>query len=100
MRKPVVSTTLGAEGLDAVNGQHIILADTPDAFADKVVELLGNAEGRRTLAERACTHVQDNYSAKCVAKQFQQICEDVTLRRGIHSDGNVIASASGQSSAQ
>jgi len=99
MRKPVVSTTLGAEGLDAVNGQHIILADTPDAFADKVVELLGNAEGRRTLAERACTHVQDNYSAESVAKLFQQICEDATSRRVEHSGANAVAPALGQSSA-
>ncbi|MBN2305045.1 MAG: glycosyltransferase [Anaerolineae bacterium] len=39
---PVVSTTVGAEGLDAVDGEHMLLRDSPQAFADGVVELLAN----------------------------------------------------------
>jgi glycosyltransferase involved in cell wall biosynthesis len=37
---PVVSTTVGAEGLDAVDGQHMLLRDSPQAFADAIVDLL------------------------------------------------------------
>ena len=33
-RVPVVSTTIGAEGLDALDGVHLLLADEPEAFAD------------------------------------------------------------------
>ena len=39
---PVVSTTVGAEGLDAVDGVHMLLRDTPQEFADAVVTLLQN----------------------------------------------------------
>src|SRR6476619_1446959 len=40
MEKAVVSTTVGAEGLPVVDGEEIVLADTPEAFAAAVVKLL------------------------------------------------------------
>jgi glycosyltransferase involved in cell wall biosynthesis len=56
---PVVSTTVGAEGIDAVAGEHLLIADDPNAFADAVVSVLNDldyanalASAGRTLAER------------------------------------------------
>ena len=46
---PVVSTTLGAEGLDLVPGREIILADAPEAFAEAVVRLLTDRVARETM---------------------------------------------------
>ncbi len=94
MRKAVVSTTLGAEGLDAVDGKHIALADTPDAFADKVVELLGDENARTEMATNALDHVRTNYSAECVARQFVNICEEVVARKKMNPDASAIESAS------
>jgi glycosyltransferase involved in cell wall biosynthesis len=45
----VVSTSLGAEGLEARDGEHLLLADTPAAFADAVSRLLGDPAGRDRL---------------------------------------------------
>jgi glycosyltransferase involved in cell wall biosynthesis len=60
--RPVVSTTLGAEGLNIRDGENILLADEPAAFADAVSKLLESAELRnrigragRVLYERDCT---------------------------------------------
>ena len=47
--RPVVATSLGAEGLGARPGIDLILADTPDAFVASVVELLGSKEERRRI---------------------------------------------------
>ena len=47
--RPVVSTTIGAEGLGARSGIDIVLADTPVAFAASVSELLGSNERRRRI---------------------------------------------------
>ena len=44
-RVPVVSTTLGAEGLDAEDGVHLLLADDPEEFAAATVRLLGDSLG-------------------------------------------------------
>src|SRR5262245_14584519 len=47
---PVVSTTIGAEGLGARHGEHLLLADGPREFADGVSRLLVSAELRAKLA--------------------------------------------------
>jgi glycosyltransferase involved in cell wall biosynthesis len=47
--RAVVSTTLGAEGLDARHGEHLLLADTPEDFAAAVSRLLSSPEDRRRL---------------------------------------------------
>jgi polysaccharide biosynthesis protein PslH len=61
MAKPIVSTHLGAEGLDFVAGQEIILADKPDAFARAVAGLLADAGARRALGQAARRRVERSY---------------------------------------
>ena len=39
---PVVTTTVGAQGLNAVSGQHLFIADSPDEFTEALVKLLEN----------------------------------------------------------
>ena len=52
-RIPAVSTTLGAEGLDVVDGTHLLLADDDEAFASACVRLVRDLELRRTLVNEA-----------------------------------------------
>jgi hypothetical protein len=47
---PVVSTTIGADGLDLVPGRDIVIADTPESFAESVSTLLGDRPHREALA--------------------------------------------------
>jgi glycosyltransferase involved in cell wall biosynthesis len=49
---PVVSTTLGAEGLPARHGENILLADDPSSFAAAVSELLASAGERERIGRR------------------------------------------------
>ena len=51
--KAVVSTTIGAEGLDVADGRDIVLADAPETFAAAVVRLLTNADERRRIEDAA-----------------------------------------------
>jgi glycosyltransferase involved in cell wall biosynthesis len=51
--KAIVSTSLGAEGLDFRNGEELLVADDPAAFAGAVVRLLRNEGQRRSLGQRA-----------------------------------------------
>jgi polysaccharide biosynthesis protein PslH len=46
---PVVSTTIGAEGLEARHGEHLLIADTPDRFADAVSGLLDSPPERSRI---------------------------------------------------
>ena len=58
---PVVSTTLGAEGLARNNGEFCALADDPRGFADGVIRLLGDPEFAAELATRARHEVETNW---------------------------------------
>jgi glycosyltransferase involved in cell wall biosynthesis len=48
---PVVSTTVGAEGLPFVDGQHILISDTPAAFAESVSRLLSDRRLERRVGQ-------------------------------------------------
>jgi glycosyltransferase involved in cell wall biosynthesis len=62
MGKAMVSTTLGAEGLDLVDGEEICLADEPTAFARAVADLLGDEVRRLSLGRAARLRVEKDYS--------------------------------------
>jgi len=51
MGRPVISTTLGAEGLDVVDGTDILLADTPTGFAAAIESVVGSPELARRLGD-------------------------------------------------
>lgn len=59
MRKPIVSTTLGCEGLDIVDGESAVFADTPQEFAAAVVRLFSDGALRERLAARAYEKASD-----------------------------------------
>ncbi len=70
---PVVSTTVGAEGLDVRDGENIALADSPEAFAERCLALLGCAEARRKQSETAWEMVSACYSWEVVARKFESL---------------------------
>jgi glycosyltransferase involved in cell wall biosynthesis len=70
--KAVVSTTVGAEGLDVTNGRDIVLADTADRFAAAVTRLLQHPRERREL-EDAALITASRYDWSVVAEQLESI---------------------------
>jgi glycosyltransferase involved in cell wall biosynthesis len=63
---PVVSTTKGAEGLNLTDGEDILIADDPGAFADATVRLLSNDALHARLASHARTTVAARYDWEAV----------------------------------
>jgi glycosyltransferase involved in cell wall biosynthesis len=59
--KAIVSTTLGAEGIEGQNGVHFVLADEARDFADRIIELIGRPDERRRLGEAARTRAESHY---------------------------------------
>jgi glycosyltransferase involved in cell wall biosynthesis len=59
---PVVTTTIGNEGIGATPGVEVLTADTPGAFAAAVLSLLRSSEAGRRLADAARVFVQERYS--------------------------------------
>jgi sugar transferase (PEP-CTERM/EpsH1 system associated) len=79
MEKPIVSTTIGAEGLPVVDGAELLIADSPESFAAAVVKLLTNAAAAKEMGLRAARTVRESFGWNKVAKRFAEICE-ATIR--------------------
>jgi len=71
-RTPVVSTAVGAEGLDITPGENILIADEPEAFAEACVRLLNDGNERRRLADAAWQLVETRHSWEAAAVEFER----------------------------
>lgn len=72
-RKAIVSTTIGAEGIDGQSGKHFVLADRPAAFANACLSLLGNSDLRERLGNEAYSLVRDRYQWSRIESEVQRI---------------------------
>lgn len=74
MGKPLVSTTVGAEGLPVTDARELILADTPQAFSEAVVRILTNEKLASELGARAAHLVRAQFGWAKAAEIFAEIC--------------------------
>lgn len=74
--KAVVSTTVGAEGLDISPGRDIVIADDPCEFADAVVSFLKDPDLRQRY-EQAASETAGKYDWSVIAKKFGEVLESV-----------------------
>jgi glycosyltransferase involved in cell wall biosynthesis len=72
MGKAVVSTSIGAEGLDLAPGRDLLIADTPEAFASGIVELLRSPELRHKYEQAAAT-IAARYDWSEIASAFAEV---------------------------
>lgn len=70
--KAIVSTTLGAEGFPVQSGRELLLADTPEQFAQTVLRLLADDGERIRLGAAACQFAQQ-YDWRVVVPHFTQL---------------------------
>ncbi len=79
-RIPVVSTTLGAEGLDVEDDVHLLLADDAEGLAAATVRLLGDPDLRIRLTEEAQKRYLDRYDGRLADQGVRRLVEDVASR--------------------
>lgn len=77
--KAVVSTSVGAEGLDVHDGQDIILADSPREFAASILNILRDRSLRRRY-EQSAAKLASRYGWPAVGHKFDQLIQSVAQR--------------------
>jgi glycosyltransferase involved in cell wall biosynthesis len=77
MEKAIVSTRLGAEGLQATHGEDILLADEPDRFAECVLSLLVDGEKRSRLGKAGRRLAESTYGWSAIAPKLDQVYESL-----------------------
>lgn len=71
MQRPVVSTSIGVEGLEVQDNQDLLIADTPADFAAKVIYLLRNPDSAKCLGQKGQNLVRDRYSWRSKAGSLE-----------------------------
>jgi sugar transferase (PEP-CTERM/EpsH1 system associated) len=77
---PVVSSSIGLEGLGLAVGTDILVADDAPEFADAVVRLLTDETLRKAMAARASEKVRRNFSWENISLDLERVYNDVLKR--------------------
>ncbi|HSG28394.1 MAG TPA: glycosyltransferase [Candidatus Krumholzibacterium sp.] len=70
---PVVTTSVGASGMNLSNRKNAMIADTAEDFAEAVVELLRNQDLHERIRKSALDHVRKNFSTSRVEEDLLQV---------------------------
>ncbi|MDQ6659832.1 MAG: glycosyltransferase, partial [Chloroflexota bacterium] len=81
MGVPVISTTIGCEGLDVRNGEHLLVADTPEAFAHACAQVLQDKELALRLAHNSRQLILERYDAKVALRTLDQIYQQAQNKK-------------------
>ncbi len=76
-RIPVVSTALGAEGLDVEDGEHLLLGDSPASLAAACVRLLGEQDLRTAIVGRAHERFTERFTSEAVERDVSRLAREV-----------------------
>lgn len=77
MGVPVVTTSIGATALEAVDGRDIIVADDIKVFSEKIIELIKNRDLRNYIARNARKLVEEKYEWSIIVRRFDEIYKGI-----------------------
>jgi polysaccharide biosynthesis protein PslH len=84
---PVISTSKGAEGLDLMPGQDLLIEDNPQRFAEQVVRVLEDEVLRNKLGQTGRQSVAEKYDWQKVGAVFRNYAENVVKNRTVGTGG-------------
>jgi glycosyltransferase involved in cell wall biosynthesis len=71
--KSIISTSVGKEGIDVKDYEHLLIADTKESFVNKIMEVFNNEVDTGKMISAAKNFIRDNYTWENVALQFENI---------------------------
>jgi sugar transferase (PEP-CTERM/EpsH1 system associated) len=74
---PVVTTTVGAEGLLGRNGQHFTVADSPQEFSAGVIEIFSDTAKAASISRNGRVLVEERYSWEGMLHSYRELIESV-----------------------
>ena len=78
--RPIVSTAIGMEGIQGNDREHFHLADTPQEFAARIVELLNNPGEAKAIGKRSRAFVMEQFENQSIVnRMLEQIAHLETL---------------------
>ncbi len=81
MARPVVSTSIGVEGLDVESGRHLLIADQPEEFVAAVESILDRPGLSESLGQSGRELVRSRYDWDSVARIFEAMVVEAARRK-------------------
>lgn len=78
--RPVVTTSVGCEGLEVMDGEHLLIGDTPETFAENVIKLLRRPELSLQISGAARRLVEQRYDWSVIAPKLLEVYRTLTVR--------------------
>lgn len=78
MGKAVVTTTVGAQGIDYTDGENLLIADTPADFARQIGRLVNDSGYCRRVGEAAMQLVAEQYNVQSLTERLLQFYNEIT----------------------
>lgn len=75
---PMVSTTIGAEGITYIKDENILIADEPRAFAAAVLKLIHNRTFAKRIAEKGRVWVEEKYAWRTIYRAWDEVYLDAS----------------------
>jgi glycosyltransferase involved in cell wall biosynthesis len=86
MGKPIVATTVAVNGLPVRDGEHLLIADTPEQFASAVARLLQDPSLGQELGRRAGSLARSGFTWSRIAARVAETCDEVIGRRTVRTE--------------
>ena len=77
MKKPIVTTSIGCEGIDVANGESVIIADQPQAFAESIIKLLHDNALRQRLINNGYELMKTCYDWPVIGDQLENLYQEL-----------------------
>ena len=78
--KAIVSTTVGAEGINYINNKNILIADTPDDFVSAILRLKNDKEFTKSIGLNARKLVEEEYDNNKIGKDLLTFYESLLIK--------------------
>ena len=91
MKKPIVSTSIGCEGINVRHDESILIADEPEAFAAATIKLLRDAALRERLVEKGYALMKSEYEWEVIGKGVEEIYRHLIARNSQPASRTAIA---------
>jgi len=78
MKKAIVSTSIGCEGINVTDGKDILIADDPQEFAHKVLSLIQSPQQRKLFGEEGRKLVTSTYDWGIISSKMKQVYRDLS----------------------
>ena len=74
---PVVTTSIGAEGMGLTDRENVFIADSPETFSDAVIELMLDDALYNNIQKNSLEHIRKNFTPEIVGSKIEQILSEL-----------------------